>query len=538
LDDSKRNHATSPSVKTPWSPFRHKTFTVIWTATVVSNIGSWMYSAASAWLMTSLNPLPLAVSLVQVASTLPYCLFALPAGALADILDRRRLLIFGEVLGAVFSAALAALVLFHRVTPVNLLFLTFLIEAASAVVAPAWQAIVPELVPKSELAPAISANSAGVNVSRAAGPALCGAIIAVYGIAAPFWINTVSSCAVLGALVWWRQSGVGAHNLPPERFLNAIHTGLRYSRYNGPLGATLIRSIVFFLFASAYWALLPLVVRRQIAGGPEIYGILLGAIGAGAVGGAFALPKLSAALDPDQLVAAGTVGTAGAMVLFGLTHDVLLGLLASLTAGVSWITVLSSLNVSAQVALPEWVRGRGLSMFVTILSAALAIGSAIWGQAASIAGLPFAHFIAAAGALLAIPLTWRWKLQSGAALDLTPSMTWPAPITTHKIARGRGPVLVTREYHIDPKQHHLFLKAIGKLARERRRDGAYGWGILEDPAKDGRFVETFLVDTWIEHLRQHERITKADSALQKAVDGFQTKGSPKVTHLIAADDSD
>jgi quinol monooxygenase YgiN len=174
-------------------------------------------------------------------------------------------------------------------------------------------------------------------------------------------------------------------------------------------------------------------------------------------------------------------------------------------------------------------------MFVTVLSGALTIGSAIWGQVASVAGLPLAHFIAAAGALMAIPLTWRWKLQTGAGLDLTPSMEWPTPITTHEIERDRGPVLVTTEYDIDPKQRKAFLQALDKLARERRRDGAYDWGVFEDPAVEGRFVETFLTDSWLEHLRQHERITKADSLLQNAVDRFHTKGTPKVTHLVAAD---
>ena len=271
-------------------------------------------------------------------------------------------------------------------------------------------------------------------------------MIAAYGIAAPFWINAVSTLAVVGALIWWRQPRTAGQRLPPEQFRNAIRTGLRYARYNGPLSATLVRATAFFLFASAYWALLPLVARSQIAGGPEIYGILLGAIGAAAVVGAFALPRLSAALDPDWLVAVGTIGTAIAIALFGLAHDVFIGVLASLIAGVSWIAVLSSLSISAQVALPDWVRGRGLAMFVTVLSGALTIGSAVWGQVASVASLPIAHFIAAAGALIAIPLTWRWKLQTGADLDLTPSMEWTTPITTHEIERDRGPVLVTTEY--------------------------------------------------------------------------------------------
>ena len=289
------------------------------------------------------------------------------------------------------------------------------------------------------------------------------------------------------------------------------------------------------MFASAYWALLPLIARNRIAGGPELYGFLLGAIEIGAVGAAFALPWLKAKFGPDRLVAAGSVGTAVAMILFGLARDPATALSASVIAGVSWIAVLSSLNVSAQVALPEWVRGRGLAMFVTTFFGAISLGSAIWGQIAGMLGLPAAHFMAAAGALAAIPLTWRWKLQTGAGIDLTPSMHWPAPIVAHDVEQDRGPVLVTVEYRIDPQDREPFLAALEKLGHERRRDGAYAWGVFEDAAVEGRMVETFLVNSWLEHLRQHERVTNADRVLQDAVHRFHIDGTPKVTHLIASE---
>jgi MFS family permease len=296
-----------------------------------------------------------------------------------------------------------------------------------------------------------------------------------------------------------------------------------------------MRAVGFFLFASAYWALLPLVARSQIAGGPELYGILLGAIGAGAVGGALALPWVKARLGPDRLVAAGTLGTVVALALFGLARNAMAALAASLIAGVSWIAVLSSLNVSAQVALPEWVRGRGLAMFVSVLYGAMSLGSAVWGKFAAMAGLPVAHYVAAAGAVVAIPLTWRFKLQTGVGVDLAASMHWPAPITTNDIEHDRGPVLVTVEYRIDPGDHAAFLAALERLAHERRRDGAYAWGVFEDTAEEGRYLETFLVESWLEHLRQHERVTNADRVLQDAVHRFHAEGAPKVTHLIAAE---
>jgi MFS family permease len=519
----------------PWSPFRYATFSVLWTATVIANIGGWMYSAASGWLMTTLNPEPFIVSMVQVATTLPMFLFALPAGALADIIDKRKLLIAVEIGVTIVSGIFAAIVWLGLATPGNLLLFTFLIGVGSALTAPAWQSIVPQLVPKQDLHPAVAANSVGINISRALGPALAGVMVSRLGIGAPFWFNAISNLGIIGAMLWWHPPQTGARHLPVERFGSAVRAGFRHARNNQHLRATLIRGAGFFLFASAYWALLPLVARNQIAGGPGLYGFLLGAIGAGAVGGAFALPVLKSKLGPDRLVAAGSIGTAIAMVLFGLTREPATALAASVIAGVSWIAVLSSLNVSAQVALPEWVRGRGLSMFVTTFFGCLALGSAIWGQVAGMVGLPAAHFLAAVGALLAIPLTWRWKLQTGAGLDLSPSMHWPEPIIAHEVEKDRGPVLVTIEYHINPQDREAFLAAIEKLGRQRRRDGAYAWGVFENAAVEGRAVETFLVESWLEHLRQHERVTNADRVVQDAVHRFHTAGVPIVSHLIASD---
>jgi MFS family permease len=516
-----------------WSPFRSSAFTVLWTATVVSNIGTWMYNAASGWLMTSLDPAPLTVSLVQVANMLPMCLLVFPAGVLADVIDRRRLLIAVQVASTVVAAVFATFVWFDLITPFLLLLFTFLVGAGAALMAPPWQAVVPQLVPKHDLAAAVAANSIGFNVSRAVGPALGGATIATLGIAAPFWINAVSDLAIVGALVWWQSPRQDARALPAERFSNAVIAGLRYSRYNRHLRATLFRAVSFYFFASAYWALLPLVARTQISGGPGLYGFMLGAIGAGAVAGSFALPWLKRTLGPDRLVAGGTFSTILALLLFGVAQNAAAALVASVMAGAGWVAVLASLNVSAQVALPEWVRGRGLAVYMTVFFGTMTVGSALWGHVAGLVGLPAAHFIAAAGALAAIPLTWPWKLQTGAELDLTPSMHWPTPIITRAIEQDRGPVLITVEYQIDPKQREAFLAELGKLAQERRRDGAYSWAVFEDAAAEGRMVETFFVESWLEHMRQHERVTNADRILQNVVDRFHTQGTPKVTHLIA-----
>jgi predicted MFS family arabinose efflux permease len=533
-------HSTNETIKpaaegSTLEPFRYATFTVLWIATVVANVGVWMQNAAAGWLMTGLTPDPFLVSLVQVATSVPIFVLALPAGALADIVDRRRLLIAVQTVSVLIVAAFGFLVWAGRVTPAILLTFVVVFGTGAALIMPAWQSIVPQLVPRAYLQPAVALNGVGLNVSRAIGPALAGLVIAVWGLASPFWVNAVTTIGVVVALIWWRPKvDPAASRLPAERFYRAIAAGLRHARYNSHLRATLIRAAGFFIVASAYWALLPLVARQQIAGGPTLYGILLGAIGAGAVCAAFALPFLKRHLGPNRLVAAAVVGTACALILFGLARKPPVALAASVLAGVSWISVLATVNVSAQVALPGWVRGRGLSIFVAVMFGCMTAGSALWGKLAVWVGLSTTLFVAGAAGLVTIPLLWRWRLQTGAGLDLTPSMHWPEPIISETIEQDRGPVLVTVEYLIRPEDRAPFLEALTNLGGERRRDGAFDWWVFEDVAKPGRYVETFMLDSWIEHMRQHARVSNTDRELQERVRGFHIEGVPQVTHLVAA----
>lgn len=522
-----------PAPVSPWSALHQRIFRWLWLATVVSNVGGWLYNAASGWLMTSLDADPFVVSLVQVANSLPLFLFALPAGALADLTDKRRFILVLEILTTVLCAVFAALVALHRVTSALLLLFVFLVGTLGAVETPAWQAITPLLVPKTSLASAIALNSIGVNISRVIGPALAGVIILGGGIAAPFWLNAVSNLGVIAVLLWWRPPALRPRALPPEHLSGAIRAGVRYARYHGSLRAALARAVGFFLSASAYWALLPVLARTQLRGGATLYGVLLATLGAGAVAGALFLPRLKTRLGPDRLVAVGELGTALALVLFAVAHAAPLALLACLLAGSSWILALAVLNVAAQLALPEWVRGRGLAVYVTVFFGTMSLGSACWGFLGSRLGLPAAHLLAAAAALLAIPLTWRCKLRGGADQDLTPSMHWPAPVLAEAVDGDAGPVLVSIEYRIDPQDCEAFVAALTRLARIRRRDGAYSWGVFQDTAHADRFVETFLVDSWLEHLRQHERVTHADRTVEDRVGSF-TREAPRVTHYIAA----
>jgi MFS family permease len=517
-----------------WAPFHNRLFSTIWFATVVSSIGGWMYSAASGWLMTSLNPDPVLVALVQAASTFPMFLLAVPAGALSDILDRRLFLLFGETSITITGTVFAVIVWFDWVTPLNLLLFTLLSSAAVALTAPAWQAVVPQLVAKDDLSAAIVANSVGMNVSRAVGPALGGLLTTTLGLTAPFWVNAFSNLGVVAVLAAWASPPASKSTLPVERLGSAIRTGLRHAKFNASLRATLIRSIAFFFFGSAYWALLPLITRSQIAGGASTYGALLGAIGGSAVVGALLMPRMEKMVGGDGVVVAGSVGTGLSLILFGLATSWILALPASIIAGASWIAVVASLNTSAQVALPDWVRGRGIAIYVSVFFGALTIGSATWGGVADVLGLQMAQFIAAAGLLLGIPATARWALHTRAQFDLTPSLQWPTPVTRPSLIESRGRVLVTIEYRVQSHDREPFLSAIESLGQERRRNGAYAWGVFQDIMEDERYVETFLVESWLEYLRQHERATKRGQALRETVRGLSAR-TPIVTHLIAAE---
>ncbi len=524
----------------PFAPFAHRAFALLWTATLISNIGTWMHDVGAGWLMTTLNPTPAVVALVQAATTLPVFLFALFAGALADRVDKRRMLIVVNVALTAIVAALAILTALSLMTPGLLLAFTFVIGTGAALMAPAWQAIVPSLVPRATLQPAIALNSMGINISRAIGPALAGILITTIGLAAPFVLNALSHLVIIAALLAWRPAPAPERSLPPEPLFGSMVTGLRHVSHNGPLKATLVRSFGFFIFASAYWALLPLVARGLPDGGAEIYGILLAAVGSGAVAGALALPKLRQSVGSNALAAGGTIVTAVAMATLGIAWNGATAIAAALLGGLGWITVLTSLNVSAQTALPNWIRARGLAVALMVFFGSMALGSTLWGQVATFTSIQTALLIAAAGALAAVPITWRFKLNQGEDMDLTPSMAWAAPVVAEDFDADpdRGPVMVTITYDIDPADTEPFLRTIRMLSSERYRDGAYEWGVYQDAANPRRWIEWFFVSSWAEHLRQHERVTRHDQDVHGSVRAFHRgKGPPEVQHYLAPGES-
>ena len=523
----------SGSANSPWLPLRNTLFRNLWIATIVSNVGTWMQDVGAGWLMTSLSSSPSMVALVEAADSIPLMLLALPAGALADIIDRRRLLIAAQVYLLVIAGALGLLTWLEMTTPWVLLGFTFALGIGAAIVMPAWAAIVPELVPTDQMPSAIALNSVAINVSRAIGPAIAGILVAAVGAWLVFVLNALSSIGILAVLLRWRREQRKS-SLPAERFLSAIRVGLRFVMHTYALQVVLIRGSAFFVFAAATWSLFPLIVRLELGRGPEIYGLLLTCIGAGAVAGAMLLPRVRARFSRDLLVAGATVLYALAALALAYLQNIGLLAVAMLATGVAWISILSALQVSAQMTLPAWVRARGLAAFVVVLMGGMALGSILWGQVATWIGIPAALTMAALGMVVAIGLTWRFKLGHHEVLDFKPSLDWAAPVLAEIPEPDSGPVMVTIEYRVQPSKRAEFVTAMHAVREMRRRNGAYFWELFHDSADTARFVECFMDESWIEHLRQHERVSVADRAIQQRANQFLVQGeSTRSSHWIA-----
>ena len=525
---------TPPAAVGGLAPLKHTLFAVLWGATILGNIGSFMRDVASAWLVTDLSSNPAAVAMMQTAATLPVFLLAIPAGVLSDILDRRRFLIAIQVLLGCVSFTLLVMAKTNTLTVETLIALTFLGGVGTALMGPTWQAIVPELVPKAELKTAVGLNSLGVNIARALGPAVGGLLLAAFGAAAAYGADVLSYVFVIAALIWWKRPKKVDDGLS-EQFFGAFRAGVRYARASRELHVVLLRAAVFFIFASSVWALLPLVARRMLGGGAGFYGVLLGAVGVGAILGAVVLPKLRQRLNADGLVLAAAVAAAVVMAALSFAPPQWAAVLLLLLLGMGWIVALTTFNGVAQAILPNWVRGRGLAIYLMVFNGAMAAGSLGWGLLAQEIGVPATLLAGAAGLLVAGLVLHRLRLPQGEA-NLDPSNHWPEPLLDAPVEHDRGPVMVQIEYRIRVEDRPAFLQALQAVAQERRRDGAYAWGVAEHTGEPERVQEWFLVESWAEHLRQHQRVSQADADLQGEAQRFHIgPDKPVVHHFLALD---
>jgi MFS family permease len=523
--------ATTGATASTWAPLRVATFRALWLAQVGSMVGTWMQTVGAQWLLVGEPNAATLVALVQTATMLPVLLLALPAGVLADAYDRRRLLIGVQVFQLAVGIGLTVLTAAGRMHPSLLLALTFLLGCGTTLMMPAWQALTPELVPRGQLPAASALGGVSQNLARAVGPAIAGVLVAHIGVAAVFGVNA-ATFAVLGAvLLRWRRPEPEPDELP-ERFGSAVRAGGRYVRHSPIVRRLLLRCALFVVPGAALWALLPLVASRLLRLGPSGYGLLLGALGVGAVTGAFALPRIRAWLPASRavLVAGLVYGTAMLGVALLRVPAVVAVLLVP--AGTAWLAVLATLNATMQLFLPNWVRARGLSVYQVVFMGGQGIAAVGWGLLAGVAGLATTFLVAAAMMIAGGLSVLRWPLYDIGGIDRSAAVYWPEPHLEVEPDLEDGPVLVTRTFSVAAQQVSRFVEVMTRVRRSRLRTGATSCDLYRDGSDPRCFVEVSVYPSWAEHLRQHAgRLTGADRAVEQEATALAQAG-PQVAHLF------
>jgi len=513
------------------SPLRIKIFRNLWLANLVSNLGTWMQDVSAGWLMATLVPDPFMVSLVQVSWVLPAFLLTLPAGALADIVDRRSYMLFAILWMAAMAGLLGVLTVTGQITPWLLIAFTFGLGVGMAMMWPAFSALVPDLVPRKDLVAAVTANSIAMNLTRAIGPAIAGALIAASGPGPVFLLNALSFVGIFIVILRYRSMQPRG-TLPSERFIGALRSGFNFARQSPALQTVMIRGFAFFTAMSGMFAFLPLIVREEMGAGPQTYGWLLTSMGTGAVITGLLLARIRSRFSNDAVLGAGTL--IATVILLGLANIRSPALLAVIMflAGAAWISVVSTLQVSAQLSLPAWVRARGLAIYIATFMGSMAVGSASWGRLASATSTTTALTTAAGFCLLAGWIASRWRLAAHSNVDHSIAQPSTEPSLTPDRAQ-EGPVMVNIEYSIKPEDRSGFESAMRDVRRMRLKNGASAWGLYRNTDDELSYMESFIDLTWLDHLRRAERITVEDLEFKRVADAYHCGDSPpKVSHFV------
>jgi MFS family permease len=519
-------------------PLRNPMFARLWVAYIVTSLGTWLQNTGAGWLMTTLSPSPLTVSLVQAATILPFFLLALPAGALADIVDRRVFLIGTQVWTMAAAAVLAGMTIAGLTTPASLLILTFAIGIGSAMTGPAWSAIVSELVPREDLVQAIALNGIGFNIARSLGPALAGFLVVLAGSGFAFALFAVSIVAVVGALFSWRRVP-GRSTLPREHLMSAIRAGTRFVANTPAMRATMLRSFVYALPAAAPWAVLPLVVREQLGLGAGMYGLILGLMGVGGVASGLLLPNFRRHANRSTIVFISSLCSCLGMAVLGLSRHWVPAALGMALFGVGWVAAFSTLQAAAQLSAPPWVRARALAIYQLSYNGALAFGSFGWGWLGTRIGLSGVLLAAAAGGALAAVAVRGFGIDQAAASLPTATRPQPPPEAAAAelaaiLPQARGQLMETMHYRVTPAQREAFLAAMAEVRMVRGRAGALFWQLYEDVAHPDGWMETWAMESWIDHLREATRMSEADQAALARASQFQRDPSVPIPHRYIA----
>jgi len=514
------------------SPLRYPVFRNVWAASTLANLGGLIQSVGASWLMISIAQSADMVALVQASLNLPVVLLSLIAGAMADNLDRRKVMIGAQIFMLVVSVALMLCTWSGLITPWLLLLFTFAIGCGGAFNAPAWQASVGDMVPRAELAGAVALNSMGFNIARSVGPAIGGLIVAAAGAAAAFAANAASYIALIAVLTRWRPPP-HPRVLPRETLGLAVAAGIRYVAMSPAILSVLFRSVVFGIAAGAVMALMPVVAKTTLGGGPLTYGLLLGAFGLGAVGGAFGKARLRQAMSTEAIVRRASLGFAAATAIVGLSNYVLGTMAGLFVAGAGWMLALATFNVAVQMSAPRWVVARALSIYQMAMFSGLAAGSWLWGEVATNVSIR-AALLAASFVMLACAALGRWlPLTQTEELNLDLLRNWKEPSTALPVEPRTGPVVITIEYFIHQDDIVKFLAAMAERRRIRRRDGARNWRLLRDLADPQLWIERYETPTWLEYVRHNSRITHHDATVPERLRALHRgPDAPRVKRMI------
>jgi MFS family permease len=512
------------------SPLSVPIFRAVWISSIASNFGGLIQSVGAAWLMIALGASPQIIALVQASTTLPIMLLSLLAGAIADNLDRRRVMLSAQIFMLLVSAVLSVFAWAGWLTPWLLLGFTFLIGCGTALNGPAWQASVGDMVPRAALPGAVAMNSMGFNIARSVGPAIGGAIVAAAGAAAAFLANAVSYLGLIVVLARWRPHPVDGR-LPPEPIGTAMLAGVRYVAMSPGLRVVMLRSLVFGLAASAVPALMPLVARDLIGGGPLTYGVLLGGFGIGAIAGALGSTPLRNRLSPEGVVRAAVLVLSVGAAIVAVSRALPLTIAGLLLAGGGWVLALSTFNVSVQLATPRWVVARGLAIYQMAAFGGMAAGSWLFGIIAEMDGVGTALLAAAGLQLVSLVLGFAFALPGIADLDLD-LRDWTVPVTNVPILPRSGPIVITIEYRIAAADLPRFFAVMDERKRIRRRDGARHWTLLRDLMEPELWIERYHVATWLDYVRHNQRRTHADTENSREILALHRGGDPIVHRRI------
>jgi len=484
-----------------------------------------MQTVAAQWLMVSLTSSAVLVGAIQ-ATNLPVLALAIPGGVLGDLLDRKRLILFGQLVMLVSAAALGVLDVAGAVTPAVLLIVLCGIGVGQGITGPTAQTLQPELVPEAERPQAIALGSVNQNLARAIGPAIGGLLLAATSAAVVFFVNSLSFVVVLIAVAF-----VTVPALPREHFRSATRAGRRFVHNSPALVGMMVRAVAFGFFATGLWALLPIVARRTLGLGSGGSGLLLGCVGIGAVLGATFSPSIRRMLSPRALLLTCSAAIALTALVMAVSHAAVLDGATLVLAGAGWILALGLLNASFQSVLPSWVKARGMAYFTVAFQGATGIGAIAIGTVAQITSLDAALVVLAAGLVVGALATIRLSLPKPGSIDVTPADRMPIPDVPEGTA---GPVMVTATYDVAAGSEAQFLSHRDRLQHFRQRTGAVEWHLFVDDAAPRRYVEAFLVESWEEHERQHERETQHDASLLETLDGLLVPGTHRVGHHYLA----